>query len=89
MSAHWTDRDPGVGDIAACVAAAAWADEQLVELANAQDTVSSIRNDLDGAWIGRAADAFRHDSKSFAPVSRSRLRRSPPREKRSSRMGMP
>ncbi len=59
MSAHWTDRDPGVGDIAACVAAAAWADEQLVELANAQDTVSSIRNDLDGAWIGRAADAFR------------------------------
>ncbi len=56
---HWTDRDPGAGDTAAFATAIAWADAQLVDLANAQDVVSTILRDLDDAWSGRAADAFR------------------------------
>ncbi|WP_336642856.1 putative T7SS-secreted protein [Microbacterium sp. MMO-113] len=59
MTVHWTDRDPGAGDTAAFATAIAWADAQLVDLANAQDVVSTILRDLDDAWSGRAADAFR------------------------------
>ena len=59
MTAHWTNRDPGAGDLHACGSAAAWADAQLVDLADAQDTVSTILRDLDDAWTGRSADAFR------------------------------
>jgi uncharacterized protein YukE len=59
VTAHWTDRDPGAGDLHACGTAATWADAQLVDLADAQDAVSTILRDLDDAWIGRSADAFR------------------------------
>lgn len=59
MTAHWTDRDPGAGNLHACGTAATWADAQLVDLADSQDTVSTILRDLDDAWIGRSADAFR------------------------------
>lgn len=59
MTVHWTDRDPGAGDTAAFATAIAWADAQLVDLANAQDVVSTILRDLDDAWSGRAAGAFR------------------------------
>lgn len=58
MTANWTDRDPGAGDPQACSIAAGWANEQLVDLAEAEDTVSTILRNLDDAWTGRAADAF-------------------------------
>lgn len=59
MTANWTDLDPGAGDPARCATAKAWIDRQLIDLANAQTTVSTILRDLDGAWTGQSATAFR------------------------------
>lgn len=59
MTAHWTDKDPGAADSHARGTAVTWVDGQLIDLANAQDTVSTILRDLDDAWTGRAANAFR------------------------------
>lgn len=62
---HWTEFDPGKGDLAVCTTAKAWIDDQVEQLVSASEKLTTMLTTLEDSWSGQSADGFRERATSL------------------------